>query len=306
MIVGINTGAWGISAARDVRTAFRFIRWDASLSESLRDYTSRGLKADVVMSNPYTTRGVTALADESWGARAVGWYQTNCHGSTSACPVIEVLNEPYASAFWGNNANSQANAVAYGKLVESTYDSFHARYGPKSPKILASTVGAGCPNGSGPSCTTKWWSWLIAGVPDIRKYYDGVVIHPYGGGCDTSAWLSASGNRNAVTSAYVVTGKPVWVTEIGWPTATRVESCNVDSRQWAERQQARNIYNFVTWARSTGYVAAVLYFGYRDYGPDSWYGLERWGERDATLNGSKKLGWYALADAAEGRPCTVC
>lgn len=301
MIVGLDSGEWGIVGARDVHRAFRYIRWDTARRESLRDYTSQGLKADVVMSGPYTKGGVTALHARSWAASAIRWYQWNCAGSSAKCPAIEVLNEPYGSGFWGKSAESQANAVAYGNLVETTYDAFHARYGTRSPKLLASTVGPGCPNGSGSGCTSQWWGWLIAGVPHIQSYYDGVVIHPYGGGCGTSASLSAAGNRDAVTSAYLTTGKPVWITEIGWPTAIRIERCNGDSLQWTETQQARNIYNFVTWARSTGYVAAVLYFQYRDYGSDTWYGVERWGEGGSTVNGSKKPGWYALSQAAAGR-----
>ncbi|MGO9901761.1 MAG: hypothetical protein ACLP0J_19205, partial [Solirubrobacteraceae bacterium] len=64
-------------------------------------------------------------------------------------------------------------------------------------------------------------------------------------------------------------------------------------------QQAANIYNFVNWARSTGYVASVLLFNYRDYGTNMWYGVE-------TSTGTKKPGWTALAEAADQQACTVC
>jgi hypothetical protein len=48
-----------------------------------------------------------------------------------------------------------------------------------------------------------------------------------------------------------------------------------DSLQWTELEQAQNIFNFVTWSAKTGYVAAVTIFGYRDYGTNDWYGVER-------------------------------
>jgi len=115
----------------------------------------------------------------------------------------------------------------------------------------------------------------------------------------------ALGDRADVTAANQHTGKPVWATEVGWPTAVGRPATG-DSLQWTERQQADNIYNFVTWAKSTGYVAGFMYFGYRDYGTNNWYGLERWNQGSSTVDGSKKPGWYALSEAASGQACTVC
>jgi exo-beta-1,3-glucanase (GH17 family) len=77
-----------------------------------------------------------------------------------------------------------------------------------------------------------------------------------------------------VTAAHTDTGKPVWITEVGWPTAVS-QPATGDSLQWTELEQAQNIFNFVTWSAKTGYVAAVTIFGYRDYGTNDWYGVER-------------------------------
>jgi hypothetical protein len=118
-------------------------------------------------------------------------------------------------------------------------------------------------------------------------YCDGVTVHPYGGAKGESG--GALGNRRSVEEAHALSGKPVYVTEVGWPTATGQPSTS-DSQQWTEAQQAQNITGFVRWARSTGFVAAVDIFGYVDYGSNTLYGIER---RDR----SHKPSFAALAAA---------
>jgi len=296
MSVGLNEGGWETAGAQDVARGFQVDRLDVADGESASD-TSVGVKVDMLFSGPYNSGGVSALGASSWAQNAVSMFQSQCGGSASNCPAVEVLNEPYGSWFWGSSADSQANAVAYGNLVKATYQAFHAPYGSNSPLILAATFANGCGNGSAVGCADPWWNWLVAGVPDIANYYDGVVLHPYGG-AGTSSTLSAEGDRNAIVSAHAATGKPVWVTEVGWPTAVGQPSTG-DSLQWTETQQAANIYNFVNWARSTGYVASVMVFNYRDYGTNTWYGVE-------SSSGTKKSGWSALTEAADEQSCTVC
>ena len=87
------------------------------------------------------------------------------------------------------------------------------------------------------------------------------MVHPYGG--RGSRAQSALGNRGQVERAHSYTGKPVYVTEVGWPTATKFPPTG-DSLQWTQPEQAANIYGFVNWARSTGYVGGVFIYGYRD------------------------------------------
>jgi hypothetical protein len=84
----------------------------------------------------------------------------------------------------------------------------------------------------------------------------------------------------------MASGKPVYVTEVGWPTAVG-QPCTGDSQQWSEADQATNITNFITWAEGTGYVNMVMIFGLRDYGTNNWYGVER-------KDGTKKPSYAAL------------
>lgn len=105
----------------------------------------------------------------------------------------------------------------------------------------------------------------------------------------SDAQNSAEGKRELVVQAYEATGLPVFVTEVGWPTAVGQPQTG-DSLQWTEQQQAENITSFIRWARSTHFVAMVIYFNYVDYGSNTWYGIER---SDRT----HKLSYAALAQS---------
>jgi len=291
MLVGLNEQGWGTAGAQDVASGFRIDRMDVADGESASDFTSRGVKVDMLFSGPYSSGGVSALNASSWAQNAVSTFQSQCGGSASNCPAIEVLNEPGGSWFWGGSAESQTNANAYAKLLQTVYTGFHSKYGANAPQILASYDG-------GHESDVTWgrevWGNTV-GI-NVNSYVDGVTVHPYGGTSNQTA--SAQGNRAQVTTAHTATGKPVWVTEVGWPTAVGQASTG-DSLQWTQTQQAANTYNFVNWARSAGYVASVMDFNYRDYGTNDFYGVE-------THGGTKKPGWYALTEAADGQRCTVC
>jgi hypothetical protein len=315
MAVGVNAQDYGgdavfgtsgtLTEGQDIGGSFGYGRWDADTSPAsdfTNYYQSSGVKWDIDFSGPYSSGGVSALNPTSWAANEVSWYQTYCGGSASVCPSIEVLNEPYGSWFWGSNADDQQNAVAYGQLVEDTYTAFHAKYGASSPKILA-YVFLGCGNGSAVGCSDSWSNWIASAFPSIGNYYDGNIVHAYGGGSGYSSTLSAEGNRNEITSGYDATGKPQYITEIGWPTDVGAAATG-DSLQWTETQQAANIYNFVNWARGTGYVAGIWYFAYMDDGGTGWYGLTRFNENGQSA--THKPGWAALQEAANQQACTVC
>ena len=190
--------------------------------------------------------------------------------------AIEVLNEPAGSWFWGPQAESPVNEAAYANLLNVVHAAFVKEFGSARPLILGSYGNASAFEGEwGPA----WWR-------DVNhESVDGVTIHPYGGVDNRSA--SAEGNRLQVAQAHEQTGKPVYVTEVGWPTAVGQPATD-DSLQWGEAEQAQNITNFIDWAKSTGYVADVTIFNYRDYGTNDWYGIE-------SSSGRHKPAYAALA-----------
>jgi hypothetical protein len=260
MVVGLNAGNYGSSGVTDVKGAVKVVRLDSDLGASaVRMYAAAGERIDLLFSGPYNSGGVSAINADSWVSNTLNFYKSNTDPTTT--PWIEVLNEPGGTWFWGSSAISQTNADAYRVLLQKTYAAFHAQYGNAAPKILATFDGS--------STTTfghRWWK------PDSGSYVDGIVVHPYGGTSDKSA--SALGDRQKVLDVHSYTGLPVYATEVGWPTALGMSSTG-DSFQWSESDQATNLTNFMDWARSSGAVAAVMYFNYRDYGTNNLYGVVR-------------------------------
>ena len=184
-------------------------------------------------------------------------------------PRIEVINEPELLA-------DSHNYAGYVALLKASHEALATLPASQRPKLLASwapTYGFG-----------RGWA-AAGGLP----YADEVVVHAYGGSSGQHKGLE--GGRELIEQAHSESGKPVAVTEIGWPTAVG-QSGTGDSQQWTESQQAQAITNFVAWARTQSYISLVIYFNAVDYGSNTWYGIER-------LNRTHKPGFAALGAAAQ-------
>ena len=218
-----------------------------------------------------------AINIAAWVAGAVAQVKAN-----PTISAVEVLNEPGGNWFWGSEAESTANEAAYASLLKAVHEAFVAEFGSARPLILASYDG-------GHSQEVSWgegvWNEATNGGINVNDYVDGITMHPY-------SWptTGSTGARSNVARAHAKTGKPVYITEVGWNTA-----------EVTQAEQAANIYDFVTWARSTGYVANVTIFEYRDYtaNPDeNAWGVETWG-------GEKKPAYTALKEATAGLPLSL-
>lgn len=283
MVVGLNGAGWGLAGDQDIKSIVNYHRLDATTdSEAASLGYNIGLLADLDYSGPYNSGGVSAIDASSWVASTLRDYESECGtGPTAAtlCPSVEILNEPGGYWFWGPNAGSQTNANAYDVLLQDAYSAFHNQYGNSGPKILGSYDGSG---------NLTWGQELYAGNPNIGNYVDGWTMHPYGS-CDATL---NTGHRDRVIQAHANTGKPIYITEVGWSTDVGA-SCS----QVSQQQQADNIFNFINWARSTGYVVAVYIFGYADYGsssPTDDWGVAGWPNPEST----HKPSWDALRCAA--------
>jgi hypothetical protein len=278
MWVGVDAGGW--SAANDIKGAVDYARLDTPTSARISSYTSAGVAVLDAMAGPYNSGGVSALDANAWAANAVATYRANPN-----LKAIEILNEPGGTWFWGGNALSQANASAYANLLKTVHNAMVSNFGANRPILLGSYDG-------GYAGGLTWGQMVWAADPNVSSYIDGITMHPYGGTGNVSS--SALGSRAYIGTAHASTGLPVYITEVGWPTAVGQPSTG-DSLQWSEAAQATNIYNFVTWARSTGYIKAVIVFNYRDWGTNMWYGITR-------IDGSHKKSYEDLRRAALALP----
>lgn len=273
MLVGLDAGGWGPGQYADVKGAVSYVRLDSENPQtaSISDWTNAGVKVIDDMSGPYTTGGVKALNQTEWVNRAVAWVRAN-----PAVVAVEVLNEPGGSWFWGSEAESVANATAYGELCKKVHEAFVADFGSARPLILASYDG-------GHDDEVTWGERVWAATPHMNEYVDGITMHPY-----SELEANPLGSRANVERAHAKTGLPVYITEIGWETSVV-----------SEDEQASDIYNFIAWARGTGYVAAVTIFNYRDFSnTEGFWGIETW-------EGRKKPSYTALHEAAAELPLSL-
>ncbi len=275
MRVVLNGGGWGGKEPADIAAAVHMVRFDTERGVGhLEEMLDMGLLIHCLFAGPYDeVNGVSGLDPDEWVANALAFYEANLDPTVS--PIVEILNEPHGSWFWGEKANSAANALAYRTLVKKAYEGFHAVYGDDSPKIIASVEPVD-------SWGDRWWE------PKVASYLDGVVVHPYGGNDPEEKATSAEGRRREVKEAHQLTGSslPVYCSEFGWPTAIG-KAPTGDSLQWTEAEQAANITAFFNWARSTKYVAECVYFCHHDFGSNTLYGV-------VDIEGNHKLGYAAI------------
>jgi hypothetical protein len=276
--VGLNAGYWGSSEPGDVKHVATVVRLDTP--PKLTPWESVGLKVIADESGPYSSSGVSGLNHAAYVEKVVNFVKANPH-----VYAIEVLNEPGGSWFWGSSSESQTNRESYAQLLIEVHNAMVANFGSARPLELASWDG-------GHDSSNGWgegWAKNATALADV----DGVTSHPYGGtGARASAIL---GNRRMVEVAHSESGKPVYITEVGFPT----KGPTGDSLQYTELEQAWAIFQFALWARSTGYVKGVTFYGYRDGTEGGGYGVE-------THQGVKKLAYTALQDVKENLPCAIC
>ncbi len=282
MVVALNAGGWGRSAYFDISHAVKAVRLEARFATD-SEVGGAAAAGVTVASWLVGTHGSVAAIDPSrYAAEVVALFKRYGKGGTFwrhrrrdlGGQAVEVLNEPGNPSFWSD----PRDYAAYARLLKATHEALAASF-PAAirPKVLASWDGGEGPfSGFGPG-------WAAAGG---LPYADGVTVHAYAGARGRYGPL---GGRIDVEGASTASHKPVYITEVGWPTAVGHPATG-DSQQWTEAQQAQNLTGFFAWARSTGYVQLAVYFNYIDYGSNSWYGIER-------RNRTHKPSFAALARA---------
>ncbi|HTA05384.1 MAG TPA: hypothetical protein VK774_03385 [Solirubrobacteraceae bacterium] len=262
MMVGLDAGGWDWeSAVRDFSGAAKYLRSNYSNYNS--DSQVKLLSKYGVHLLPVFSEGssIGAINQAAFASKVRTWFERYGQGGTFwagkedlGATTAEILNEPGNPYFWSDSTNR----AAYASLIETVHSALSAL--PHPPTLLVSYDGGYEGDNYGRA--------LVKADPQLLKLGLGWTVHPYGG----HGANSAEGNRARVTEAYADTKQPVYVTEVGWPTGTGLEPTG-DSMQWSQDQQSANITSFFSWSSSLGYVRAVVYFNYADYGSNDDYGI---------------------------------
>jgi len=270
MVIGVDSGGWAGSSFTDLASGgIHYIRTGSSHGGLLAEMNKAGVQIASVVFGESGTIG--AINPTAYANEIVSYFTK--YGRKGGLSV-ELLNEANNSIFWSDAGNT----AAYAKLAKAVHEGLAKLPAASRPVELCNWDG-----GSGPNST--WGPKLKAS--GALAYCDGVTVHPYGGSSGQDG--GALGGRQDVEGA-AASALPVYVTEIGWPTAVGQPPTG-DSQQWTQAQQAANITRFMTWAHGTGYVPMVIYFNYVDYGTNAFYGIE-------TKSRVHKPSFAAIAEAA--------
>jgi hypothetical protein len=276
MVVGVDSGGWmGASAFTDLaKGGVSYIRTSSAYAKYTEPEShAAGVHIATVIFG--TGGSIAAISPSGYAAEVKSYFaKYGLNGALS----IEVLNEPGNSGFWSDPADYSG----YAKLAKAVHEALASLPAASRPVELCSWDG-----GEASQNPNKPWGQGIKAAGAL-PYCEGVTVHPYGG--KTGGDGGALGGRKGAELAHTESGKPVYVTEIGWPTAVGQPPTG-DSQQWTEAQQAANISSFMKWAASTGYIPMVIYFNFVDYGSNDFYGIE-------TKARKHKLGFAALAEAS--------
>jgi hypothetical protein len=275
MVIGVDSGGWSGSALTDLsKGGIDYIRTSSAYASSVEPEThAAGVQIAAITFGESGSIG--AISASSYAAELKAYFAKD--GSAGGL-AVEVLNEPGNGGFWSDPTNYKA----YAKIAQAVHEALATLPAASRPVELCSWDGGE----ASPNANKPWGQGIKAA--GALAYCDGVTVHPYGGANGGDG--GALGGRKDVELAHSESGKPVYVTEIGWPTAVGKPATG-DSQQWTEAQQAANITGFMQWASGTGYVPMVIYFNYVDYGSNDFYGIE-------TKERKHKLGFAALAEAS--------
>jgi polysaccharide biosynthesis protein PslG len=186
-----------------------------------------------------------------------------------AIQTFELWNEPY----YDNGNNGDYDPGRYARLVKAA--AIAGRQVDPSARFLLAAENQAQLVGS----TWVWWiDALYQAVPDLNNYFDGVAVHPYGTDLTNLSYPTPGQAYNGYEQIRRVeaihqefanhnaANKPLWITEIGWPTCSSGSSrCTTTAGQAADLTTVFNYAN-TTWK---SFLKAVFVYSYDDSHPDS-------------------------------------
>ncbi len=222
-----------------------------------------------IPADPSAFAGYVAAVVGRYGPHGSFWSQ---HPSLAgyAIHTFELWNEPY----YDNGNDGDYDPARYANLVKAAATA--GRAVDASAKFLLGAENQVAQVGS----NWVWWiDALYQAVPNLNNYFDGIAVHPYGDDL-TSLTFPTPGQPytgyeqirrlESIHREFVNHGagdKPLWLTEIGFPTCTAGGS----DRCTTLGGQASDLATIFNDARTAwkSYVQAVFVYGYQDNGPNS-------------------------------------
>jgi hypothetical protein len=226
-----------------------------------------GASDSAIPSDPTAYAAYVAAVVHRYGPHGTFW-ATHPDLSTYAIQTFELWNEPY----YDNGNNGDYDPASYARLVKAA--AIAGRQADPDARFLLAAENQAQHVGN----AWVWWvDALYQAVPDLNSYFDGVAVHPYGTDLTDLSFptpgLAYDGYEQirrveAIHDEFAAHGaanKPLWITEVGWPTcASGSVRCTTPAGQAADLTAVFN-YARTTWKT---FVQALFVYSYDDSHPD--------------------------------------
>jgi hypothetical protein len=225
-----------------------------------------GASWNTIPADPSAYAAYVAAVVGRYGPHGSFWTQ---HPSLAAYAIqtYELWNEPYYSN--GNDGNYDAGQ--YARLVRAA--AIAGRQADPDARFLLAAENQAQHVGS----AWVWWvDALYQAVPDLNSYFDGVAVHPYGTDLTSLSYptprvaydgYSQVRRVEAIHQEFAnhnAANKPLWITEIGWPTCTSgSDRCTTPAGQATDLSA---VFNYARGSWSS-FVQAVFPYSYDDSHP---------------------------------------
>jgi polysaccharide biosynthesis protein PslG len=208
---------------------------------------------------PHTKAGLdpfkTFMADlvRRYGPNGIFWQQ-NPGLPQDPITAWQIWNEQNSDRYYA----PKPNVARYAKLVKAGHDGIKS-VDPSAEVILGGMFGT---PGGGRKPSIAAWDFLekLYDVPGIKRYFDGVGIHPY------AAKLSKVQQqfdlmRDAMKSGHD-TKTDIWITELGWASSGPTNPLVRGKKGQAER--LTEAYDYFVSKRRAFHIQTVVWYSWQD------------------------------------------
>jgi polysaccharide biosynthesis protein PslG len=223
---------------------------------------------NTIPADPSAYAAFVAAVVARYGQGGAFW-QSHPDLANYAVQTFELWNEPYYSD--GNDGDYDPGR--YARLVKAA--AIAGRQADPNAQFLLAAENQAQLVGS------KWVWWVNAlyqAVPDLNDYFNGVAVHPYGDNLTSLSYpipgrayhgyqqVRRVQSIHDQFAAHGAGNKPLWITEIGWPTCT-----SGSDRCTTPQGQANDLADVFNLARTAwkSFVQAVFVYSYDDAYADS-------------------------------------
>lgn len=265
----------------------------AQLDQVVKSVRAAGMSADLIIDGcpPWAAVAGTSGDDSPQPASAAQYAQWAAAVAARYAPMgvhtFEIWNEPNIQAFW----QPKPNPAAYTAMLKAAYTAI--KNVDPSAFVLSGGLAPAVNNGTDIAPITFLQDMYANGA---KGSFDALGYHPYSYPAlpdsvqSWSGWSQMSQTSPSLRSVMAAngdSGKKIWITEVGAPSAGPYGV--------GQAGEAKEFTQVIANAKATSWIGACYLYSWQDEGTsqstsENWFGL-------VTAGGAKKQAYHAVSTA---------